>query len=53
MDTQLTAQAAVARASALTRANRRVANPPKDFPVKTRGNKKAAAVEEENAIEVD
>lgn len=48
----LTHQAAVARISALTRANRRVANPPKDFPAKQRG-KKAAAAAEENAIELD
>jgi hypothetical protein len=45
-------QAAVARISALTRVNRRAANPPKDFPAKLRGNKVAAAPEE-NAIEVD
>ncbi|WOO80879.1 60S ribosomal protein L28 [Vanrija pseudolonga] len=43
--------AAVARASALSRAARRSVNPPKDFPIKTRGKK--AVVAEENAIEVD
>jgi hypothetical protein len=42
----LTLQAAVARISALTRVNRRAANPPKD-----KRSKKVAA--EENAIELD
>ena len=51
----LTLQAAVARISALTRVNRRAANPPKDFPIKLRGKKAAVVASslEENAIEVD
>lgn len=50
-----TAQAAVARASALSRANKRTANPPKDFAPKTRRNKKAAAAPAsgENAMDLD
>ncbi|CAK9783900.1 ribosomal protein L28e [Cutaneotrichosporon oleaginosum] len=46
--------AAVARISALTRANRRTQNPPKEFPAKQRGKKAAAgAAADENAIELD
>ncbi|BEJ12306.1 hypothetical protein CspHIS471_0207660 [Cutaneotrichosporon sp. HIS471] len=44
--------AGVARISALTRANRLAANPPKEFAAKQRG-KKAAAAADENAIELD
>ncbi|WVR05484.1 hypothetical protein IAU60_002500 [Kwoniella sp. DSM 27419] len=51
-------QVAVARASALARSATRTANPPKAFPRKQRGNKKASAPtaagkKEEDVIELD
>jgi hypothetical protein len=54
--TVLTRQAAVARASALTRVAARTANPPKSYPQKTRGKKASAASsaeKEEDVIELD
>lgn len=53
-DRSLTLQAAVARASALSRANKRTANPPKDRAPKARRNKQAAApASGENAMDLD
>lgn len=52
------AQAAVARASALTRVAARTANPPKEYAPKTRGKKasagaKSAEKKDEDVIELD